>query len=659
MHDGARALGVSRGARDARWVLAVLASVWLGCKQPVPAPVDPQAAKRGRSLFQRGQSVRGAPLMGFLAPERVELSGEVAACARCHGPSGRGSREGGVEVPDITPGALGHSRTRAVGEVEDRARPAYSRATLLRAITEGRSASGRELGMTMPRYVLDDAEREELLAYLEQLGEHPDPGVSPTTLTVGAALPLTGRLGPLGQEAAAVVRAVFADVNASGGIFRRKLELIVENDAALHEPLSVTRSNAETATGLLARENPTRVETESSQRIAMPPPSDATTRLLARANPTRVETATSQRIATPPPPDATITSKWRGNPSRMVEDAAAIIAAPSATPPPLNATTTSEERGNPSRVVEAAAAPIVTPPRPDATTRLLDRGVLALVASMRRGPLPSDTRLAAEGAPLVLPLALTGGTSEEDSPVFFLYPDEPSLARLAVQSLANTRESELRRKPLVVVHTGGEAGQAWAQAVRAETTRREFLSPVEVTLPDGTLPVDRWASAPPPAVLYAGTPEGLATLLRVLEASAPTVRVLAPASLAIPEVVGASTARIHFLYPAGLGERAPELKDFVAFMKRHGLAPGHSSFQFGAYAAARVLVEALTRTGAEVTRASLTQQLEALRDFDTGVSPPVTFGVNRRVGIQGGQLAALDPTTNQLVAASDWMPLTP
>ncbi|NTX02375.1 ABC transporter substrate-binding protein [Myxococcus sp. CA040A] len=564
MHDGARALGVSRGARDARWVLVVLASVWLGCKQPVPAPVDPQAAKRGRSLFQRGQSVRGAPLMGFLAPERVELSGEVAACARCHGPSGRGSREGGVEVPDITPGALGHSRTRAVGEVEDRARPAYSRATLLRAITEGRSASGRELGMTMPRYVLDDAEREELLAYLVQLGEHPDPGVSPTTLTVGAALPLTGRLGPLGQEAAAVVRAVFADVNASGGIFRRKLELVVEDDAALHEPRSVTRSNAETATGLLARENPTRVETEGPQRVT-----------------------------------------------------------------------------------------------PDATTRLLDRGVLALGASMRRGPLPSDTRLAAEGAPLVLPLALTGGTSEEDSPVFFLYPDEPSLARLAVQSLANTRESELRRKPLVVVHTGGEAGQAWAQAVRAETTRREFLSPVELTLPDRTLPVERWASAPPPAVLYAGTPEGLATLLRALEASAPTVRVLAPASLAIPEVVGASTERIHFLYPAGLGERAPELKDFVSFMKRHGLAPGHSSFQFGAYAAARVLVEALTRTGAEVTRASLTQQLEALRDFDTGVSPPVTFGVNRRVGIQGGQLAALDPTTNQLVAASDWIPLTP
>ncbi|NVJ27095.1 ABC transporter substrate-binding protein [Myxococcus sp. AM011] len=600
-HDGAHGVGRSRGAsvvsRGAPWVLMVLASLWLGCKQAesTPAPVDPLTAKRGRSLFQRGQGVRGRPLMGFLAPERVELSGEVSACARCHGPSGRGSREGGVDVPDITPGALGHSRARAVGALEDRARPAYTRATLLRAITEGISASGRELGVAMPRYALDEVEREELLAFLGQLGEHPDPGVSPASLTVGAALPLTGRRGPLGQEAAAVVRAVFADVNASGGIFRRKLELLVEDDAALYPVRSESPPNATTTPRLRERVNPAESEQEIA-RGSLPPTPDATTRVSERVSPTE-----SARVAA-------------GGPPHLV---------------------------------------------PDATTRLLDRGVLALVASMRRGPLPSDARLTEEGAPLVLPLALNGGTSDEDSPVFFLYPDEPALARLAVQSLATTRESELRRKPLVVVHTGGDEGQAWAQAVRAETTRRELRAPVELPLSDGPLPVEHWASAPPPAVLYAGTPEGLDTLLRALEAHAPTVRVLAPASLAIPEVVGASTGRIHFLYPAGLGERAPELKDFAAFMKRHGLAPGHTSFQFGAYAAARVLVEALTRAGAEVTRASLTQQLETLRDFDTGVSPPVTFGVNRRVGVQGGQLAALDPATNQLVPVSDWIPLTP
>ncbi|WP_338866490.1 ABC transporter substrate-binding protein [Myxococcus stipitatus] len=529
---------MTRGASRARWWLVAVASVWLGCKKPeaAPTPVDPLAAKRGRALFQRGKSARGTPLTGFLAPERVELSGEVAACARCHGPSGRGSAEGGVEVPDISPGALGHSRTRAVGELEDRSRPAYTREALLRAITEGLSVSGRTLGVTMPRYVLNAEEKDELLAYLERLGEQPDPGISPTTLTVGAALPLTGRLGPLGQEAAAVVRAVFAEANASGGIFRRKLELVVEDDAAT-----------------------------------------------------------------------------------------------------------------------VGAAPLTT----DATTRLLERGVLALVASMRRGPLPSDVKLTEEGAPLILPLALNGGTSDADSPVFFLYPDEPSLARLAVQSLARAREPELRRKSLFVVHTGGDTGRAWAEAARDELARRELRPPRELTLPGQSLPLERWATEPPLAVLYSGTPEGLDTLLRALESRNLDVRVLAPASLAIPEVVGHSTGRVHFLYPAGLGERAPDLEDFTAFMKRHDLRPGHTAFQVGAYAAARVLVEALTRAGAEVTRASLTQQLEALRDFDTGVSPPVTFGANQRIGIQGAQLAALDPTTGQLVAVSGWIPLSP
>ncbi|MFP2907795.1 ABC transporter substrate-binding protein, partial [Pyxidicoccus sp. 3LFB2] len=211
-------------------------------------------------------------------------------------------------------------------------RPAYTRETLLRAVMEGVSASGRELGVAMPRYALGEVEREELLAYLQQLGDQPDPGVTATTLTVGAALPMSGRLGPLGRETAAVVRAVFADVNAGGGIFRRKLELVVEDDAALH-----ARSFAD--------------------------------------------------VGKPGAPDSRVQEGHVGSRSRQ---------------------------GTPA--VE-----------PDATARLLDSGVLALVASVRQGALPSDALLAQEGVPLVLPLTLGGGTSEEDGPVFVLYPDEPSL----------------------------------------------------------------------------------------------------------------------------------------------------------------------------------------------------------------------------------------
>ncbi|RKG84259.1 ABC transporter substrate-binding protein [Corallococcus terminator] len=537
-----------------------------GCKrEEPPRAVDPAAVKHGRRLFQQGQDAKGQALTGFLGPERVELSGAVAACARCHGPSGRGSREGGVEVPDITPGSLGHARARGLGDTEDRSRPAYTRATLLRAITGGVSASGRVLGVAMPRYALVDGDADVLLAYLQELGVATEPGLSSSSLTVGAALPLTGHLGPVGQEAAAVVRAVFADVNASGGIFRRRLELVVEDDAALYP--------------------------ESTGR-------EATTRRLDPNDEARKDKAALESMS------------------------------------PMGSA--------------------------DATTRLLDRDVFALVASLRPTRLDSDALLIRDGVPLVLPLPMEPGPLPDEGPIFFLYPEAASLARLVVQHLASTSEPLLRRRPLAVVHPDDAPGRAWRDAVRAEAHRRELAVPLDWgSAEDAVATLKRPSASPPFAVLYTGTPEGLSALMVALEAQAPKVPVFAPATLADPRLPGVAEGRITFLFPGGLGERAPALDDVAAFMERHGLKPGHPAFQLGAYAAARVFVEAVTRAGADLTRAGLQQQLEALRDFDTGVSPPVSFGINRRVGVQGAQLARVDPITGRLVAVSDWIPLSP
>ncbi len=532
------------GGWGLRMAVVMVMVVGAACrKETAPAPVEPELAQRGRSLFQRGESARGAPLVGLLGPERIELSGPVAACARCHTPSGRGGQEGGVEVPDISPRSLRHPRPRAALDVEDRSRPAYDRATLLRAITEGISASGRWLGTTMPRYVLGEAEREELLAYLEKLGESPDPGLTPSTLTVGAALPLGGRLGEAGQDVEAVLRAAFAEVNEKGGIFRRRLELVVEDDSALYgsEPTGVG---------------------------------------------------------------------------------------------------------------------------PDATTRLLKRGVFALVGSLRKGEPASDTLLRREGAPLVLPIALGQGAGDDDSPIFFLYPEEPVQARLVVQYLARADEEtrELRRRPLVVVRPEDTGGLAWARAAREEAVRRELPSPLEIPLVDGAPEpeaLQRLRQKAPAALLYTGPPAGLKSLLGTLASWKLETRVYAPASLAEPSVVEGSTLPVFFVYPPGVNGREAHLRTFSAFLQRHELRPRHVAFQLGAYAASQVLVEALRRSGADVTRADLMMRLEELRDFDTGVTPAVTFGVNRRVGVQGAQLVRVDAESGRLEAASPWIPLSP
>ncbi|WNG55785.1 ABC transporter substrate-binding protein [Archangium gephyra] len=492
----------------------------LGACRKETASSVPELARRGRSLFLRGESARGEPLVGRLGPERIELSGHVAACARCHGSSGRGSLEGGVEVPDIHPGALGHARVNAVGMVDDRSRPAYDRATLLRAIMEGVSASGRKLGVAMPRYELGEVEREELFAYLKQLGETPDPGISPTTLTLGAVLPLSGEREALGREVEAVLRAAFSEVNAEGGVFRRRLELVVEDETA-----------------------------------------------------------------------------------------------------------------------------------PDATAKLLERGVFALVGGPSTTSSASEALLRHEDIPVLLPLTSSGGDGE--GALFFLYPEESQQARLVVQHLARTdEENVLRRYPLWVVRPEDEAGRAWARAAREEALRRELHAPVESSaLPDG--------NEPPPAILYTGPAPGLKELLQRMEARGLEVPVFAPASIAGSSTVAGANRHVRFIYPPGLDSDEERRRVLSAFLGRHGLRTGHEALQRHAYAAARVLVEALRRAGSDVTRAELVHVLESMRDFDTGVTQPVTFGVDRRVGVRGAQLVRVEPVGGQLQAASPWIPLSP
>jgi ABC-type branched-subunit amino acid transport system substrate-binding protein len=506
---------------------ALLSLNAVGCRPREGKAADAETVRRGRSLYQRGESARGEPLVGLLGPEAVELSGAVAACARCHGPAGRGSLEGGVEVPDIRPRVLGHPRSRAVGEVEEHSRPAYTRETLLRALTEGISPSGRRLGMAMPRFVLGEAEREELLAYLGQLGVTAQPGVTPTTLTLGAALPLSGPLAPVGEDVAAVLRAALEEVNTRGGIYRRRLVL---------------------------------------------------------------------------------------------------------------------------KVVEV-----------DGTGQLLQEGVLALVASLWRGQPESTALLRREGVPLVLPLVAGEAGREKDGPFFFLYMGESEQARLAVQYLAQggAEEGTLRRRPLWVVRSEDDEGQAWARAVREEAKRRELPAPVELGVEQATRVevLRRWGEAAPAAILYSGPGAGLRSLGQVLEAAKVEATGIAPARLAEPWVVEGLKQPVLFVYPPGVEQQEEHRQAFAAFMSRHQLQPRHMAFQLQAYASVQVLVEALKRVGAEVTQEELVAELERLRDFPTGVTPPVTFGVNRRVGVLGAQLVRVEGGLR--VAASPWVALSP
>ncbi|WP_257385304.1 c-type cytochrome [Tahibacter caeni] len=137
------------------------------------------SADGGERIFREGVSPRGTPLVATVgAGDAVPAA--LLPCVNCHGPDGRGRREGGVRPADISPAAL----LRPLRD-ERRQRPAYDAARLRRAITMGLDAGGQPLDAAMPRYALSLADADDLLAYLARLDQRHEAGVAPDRLRIG------------------------------------------------------------------------------------------------------------------------------------------------------------------------------------------------------------------------------------------------------------------------------------------------------------------------------------------------------------------------------------------------------------------------------------------------------------------------------------------
>lgn len=153
-----------------KFFLALIATS-TACLADQSAPLD--RLEIGRQIFLKGQLPNGEALRTKSLRGRP-LSGRQLACANCHRPSGMGGKLARNPVPAIT-GKYLLQPSPASGQT---ARPAYDDASLARTIRQGVDSAGRRLDETMPRYQnLDDAAMQALLAYLKQLGTHPD-GVS-------------------------------------------------------------------------------------------------------------------------------------------------------------------------------------------------------------------------------------------------------------------------------------------------------------------------------------------------------------------------------------------------------------------------------------------------------------------------------------------------
>ncbi|MCZ6774581.1 MAG: ABC transporter substrate-binding protein, partial [Proteobacteria bacterium] len=129
----------------------------------------------------------------------------------------------------------------------------------------------------------------------------------------------------------------------------------------------------------------------------------------------------------------------------------------------------------------------------------------------------------------------------------------------------------------------------------------------------------------------------------ILESSAPQTG--PPIYVSLPSV------------PTDRGERARNA--LSELQERAGISHRFLAAQVNALATAVLLIEGLKRSGRALSREKLVDVMAGIYDFNTGLTPPVSYGPNRRIGARGSYVYTLNRSTGQLVAASGWIDSDP
>jgi len=118
--------------------------------------------------------------------------------------------------------------------------------------------------------------------------------------------------------------------------------------------------------------------------------------------------------------------------------------------------------------------------------------------------------------------------------------------------------------------------------------------------------------------------------------------------------------KIYLAFPTVPSDISKEgLDEFRALLEKYKFAPRHTASQLSAFAAAKVFVEALTRAGKDLSRDKLVTTLEGFYEYETGVTPHITFGPNRRVGAAGAYVVSLEDVKQGVADASRWIKAYP
>ncbi len=492
----------------------------------------------GKQIYTSGTSPSGAEISAHMGVGGFPLPASVMPCASCHGPDGRGRPEGGVIPSDVTWGHL----TRSYGHEHSygREHPAYTEATVARAINHGLDPAGGRLEIAMPLYNMEPDDLDALVAYLKRIETDYDPGITPDSIRLATLLPSSGRMASLGSAMRGVLDAYVDDLNTAGGINGRTIELDVVPFGQSAEQALADFDEVVTKTGTFALLSPYSIGIETEL----------------------------------------------------------------------------------ARFAEEASLPLIAPYtlRPPARSAL-------------------------------------------DRYTFYLFSGDEQQVRVLVETVAEQHGDQ--DPGLVVTGADSDVVQALARAVTKQTERRDWRAPATLYYAAGAFDAQALAKrvrdADTGALFFFGAPDELNALLGEFANDETVPLVLVPASRVARSLFEAPAifdGRILSAYPRSPADvTAAGQSAYAALRENHELSGEYASAQLAALAAVTMLDEALKRAGKHLSRESLIVALESLKDYETGLAPPLTYSLNRRIGALGAHVVRLDLERGTFVPEGEWREL--
>ncbi len=312
------------------------------------------------------------------------------------------------------------------------------------------------------------------------------------------------------------------------------------------------------------------------------------------------------------------------------------------------------------KFVETAETPAATA----ASLRRLiqDEQVFALAGAFTAGADGEVAALADElGVPVVGPLTLSPRTSRPlNRHVFYLLSGLQEQARALVNFVS--RKSPGDKAGLIVVYPENELSAGALEAIK-DQCQKNACGPIETrAYPRGQFDAPTLAGQLSKTggqhVLFLGAGDEAVALMREADKLkwSPSVLLTGAAGSGIMEAPASFNRKIYLTFPTSPVDLTQEgVGEFRALAAKYGLPKTHLTAQLSAQAAAKILVEGLKRAGKDVSRERLVETLEGLSEFATGLTPPVSYGPNRRIGALGAYVVTIDLEKKEFVPAGDWV----